>query len=91
MSEKNVIIYVSNNCLEGERLLKQLDVWNVSYTKKNVSNNKEYMVELQEKGVFGTPATFIGDQTVLGFQINKLKRILEVDNQTSILNARYGS
>lgn len=81
MREKDVMIYVSENSTPCKSLLSRMEEWDISYQTKNVTHNKEYMVELQEKGIFGTPATFIEDQesVILGVQESKIKHALGIE------------
>jgi len=78
--DKKVIIYISNNNLESRRLMDQLDDWKIYYLTKNISEDKENLRQLQEYGIFSTPATFVGDTAILGFQKKKLKQTLGLDN-----------
>ncbi|GAB3045403.1 thioredoxin domain-containing protein [Virgibacillus ainsalahensis] len=74
MTEKNVMIYIGDNNSQCKELLEQMEKWDVSYKTKNVSQNKNYMKELQDVGIYGTPATFIEEEDpILGCQINKIK------------------
>lgn len=83
MSIRNVVVYISNNCTDCDNLLNQMDSWNVPYEIINISEKKDEKEKLQEMGVYGTPATFIGDgnKAILGFQKNKLKNSLNVRNE----------
>ncbi|WP_188456854.1 glutaredoxin family protein [Virgibacillus oceani] len=82
MSKKDVLIYISSNCQRNNRLLDQLDEWDINYEKKNVTENPEYMKELQGKGIFGTPVTFIDGEPILGMQKSKLKHALGIGKQS---------
>jgi glutaredoxin-related protein len=79
MSDKEVVVYISDESSKCEQLLSDLDKLNVNYETKNVTKNKKYMKELQNEGVFGTPATFIeNDNTlILWVQKSKIKQILD--------------
>lgn len=82
MYDEKVTIYISENCANCEKLISYLDHWDINYEIKNVTKDKTCMKELQDKGIYGTPATIIGknnEQIVLGTQINKLKRLLGID------------
>jgi glutaredoxin len=83
MDKKSILIYVSDNCEKSDALLTHMKKWNVNYETRNISRNKEYLEELQSKGVFGTPATFIEgeQQPVLGFQKNEIKHILGLSSR----------
>ncbi|WP_174615738.1 glutaredoxin family protein [Virgibacillus ihumii] len=92
MNEKNVIVYVSDDCSQCDKLLEHLNKLNVNYQTKNVTENHKYMEQLQEKGVFGTPVTFVDNQMILGLQKNKMNRMLGESNQGSTFySTGYGS
>ncbi|MFZ3578903.1 glutaredoxin family protein [Virgibacillus sp. DJP39] len=76
MSNRNVVVYTSDNCGESEKLVKKMNEWEINYREKNVSVNRDHLKELQSKGIYGTPVTFIDGSLVLGFQENKLKHDL---------------
>ncbi|WP_373895133.1 glutaredoxin family protein [Virgibacillus natechei] len=83
MSEQHVTIYISDENSQCKKLIQQLDEWDVSYTTKNVTQNRDYMKELQDIGIFGTPATFVDNQSaILGFQKNKIKYALGFGNNS---------
>ncbi|GAA0447393.1 MAG: glutaredoxin domain-containing protein [Bacillota bacterium] len=83
MEESDVLVYISSDCKECENLLKHLKEWDISFRTKNVNENSNYMKELQEKGIYGTPATFIKEESepILGFQKNKIKYRLGLENK----------
>lgn len=81
MREKDVTVYISNNCSQCDKLIAQLEEWNITFNTKNVNENHENMEQLQGRGVFGTPATFIDNQLILGFQLNKIKNVLGLVNR----------
>ncbi|ELK48682.1 glutaredoxin family protein [Halobacillus sp. ACCC02827] len=78
MGKRNVIVYTSNDCTHCARVLEKLSDWNVEYEEKNISENREYFKELQSKKIYGTPATFIDGEKILGFQERKLKQALKI-------------
>ncbi|MFB4168116.1 glutaredoxin family protein [Virgibacillus sp. JSM 102003] len=78
MNDKEVIVYISDNCPICEKLLTQLDELDVHYTTRNITKDREYIKHIHECDVFGTPATFVGDEVVCGFQINKIKYLLDM-------------
>lgn len=80
MTEKSVIIYISENNKQCKKLLNQMEEWNVSYETRNITRNHDYKKELQDMDLYGTPATFINNDptAILGFQKNKIKASLEL-------------
>lgn len=90
MDRHHVIIYTSDDYAESKRVVEKMDKWGIDYKTKNVSNNKEYLLELQNRGIFGTPVTFVDDHPVLGYQENKLKNVLNLgDGETSYFRNFY--
>lgn len=78
----DVVIYSSSGCPYCVKVKEQLTEWGVPFVEKNVSENQEYFEELQSKRIFGTPATYIFGKVVLGFQPEKMKKLLEANNVT---------
>lgn len=85
MIDRDVTIYISEGCIHCADLLEQMDEWEVPYRTKNISENSDYLQELQSEGIYGTPATFIEGELkpVLGFQKNQISHILGVGMKTS--------
>lgn len=81
MSDEDVIVYISEDSRKCEQLLTELDELKVNYETKNVTKHRSYMKELQNAGIFGTPATFIGDEKtpILGLQKNKIRQALDLE------------
>ncbi|HLR03479.1 MAG TPA: glutaredoxin family protein [Virgibacillus sp.] len=80
--DKKVTIYISNNSTECRRLKNQLDEWKIDYQTKNISDDRKNLERLQGFGIFATPAVFVDDTVILGFQKNKLKKTLGIDYQS---------
>ncbi|GGJ90786.1 hypothetical protein GCM10007063_11780 [Lentibacillus kapialis] len=81
MGDHEVIVYTSENSSQCEKLLDQLSQWDINYKQCNVTEYKEYLNELQEAGIYGTPATFVDERVVLGTQLNKIKQALGIADQ----------
>ena len=74
----SVILYSSTGCPRCLQVKEQLKEWGVSYEERNISDNQDYFKQLQERKIFGTPATFINNKPILGFQPEKLRAALGV-------------
>ncbi|MDC3417040.1 glutaredoxin family protein [Aquibacillus salsiterrae] len=72
MKVQDVVVYVSDDCKECEKVLSWLKEQDVPYIEKNTTQNRSYMRELQCKNVYGTPAIYVDNQRILGFQRNRL-------------------
>ncbi|WP_245976822.1 glutaredoxin family protein [Oceanobacillus arenosus] len=90
MSNKNVIIYISENNPHCKKVLHLMDTLEIGYKTKNVTMNGQYLQELQNRGIFGTPATFIEDKKhpILGFQKEKLKAALGKQSDTALYKSK---
>ncbi len=75
----SVIVYTSTGCPHCHKVKEQLQSWGVPYEERNVSESAEYFEQLQQRKIFGTPATLIGDKIVLGFQPAKMMSLLGLD------------
>lgn len=92
MNENQVVVYISNDSSDCNQIITRLNEWDVDFQTKNISDNHEYREELQERGVFGTPATIVGNEVILGSQINKLKHSLGLDHMHySSFHERYNN
>ncbi|MFB1051751.1 glutaredoxin family protein [Paraliobacillus sp. JSM ZJ581] len=76
--KQEVIIYVSNNCSESNKLIDFLKQANIAYKLKNITEDKKYLKELQEQHIYATPVTQINDRVILGFQKRKLESELMI-------------
>ena len=74
MAQTGLIVYVSDYCQTSDQLINYLNKHDVSYKIKNVTENIAYLKELQENGIYGTPAAYFvnEEQFILGFQKEKM-------------------
>lgn len=82
MSYSNVVVYTSRDCNKCDLLISKFTDWDIDFEERNISYNREYFKELQRNKVYGTPATFIDGEKILGFQEGKLKRKLGVSYES---------
>lgn len=75
MKQPKVLVYISNDSKECEKVIRFLQEWDITYQIKNVNEQRGNMKELQKLGIYGTPAIFVDGEKepILGFQKNKLK------------------
>ncbi|MEX1030435.1 MAG: FAD-dependent oxidoreductase [Paenibacillaceae bacterium] len=74
-----VILYSSTGCPRCHQVKEQLQEWGVAYEERNITDNQTYFEDLQQRKIFGTPATFINNKPILGFQPDKLRKALGLD------------
>jgi len=79
MANTNIVIYISENNPACDDVLDLMEDLDVSYRLKNVTKNRSYKRELQAYDIYGTPATFIGqDEVILGPQKSRIKEALGI-------------
>src|SRR5690554_5191185 len=74
-----VIVYSSTGCPRCHQVKEQLQQWGITYEERNITDNLTYFEELQQRKIFGTPATFINNKPILGFQPDKLMKALGLE------------
>lgn len=81
MNESNVTIYVSESNQTCEEVVNQLKRWNISFEVKNITKEPAYRKEMQKRGIYSTPATFVKgiNKAILGFQKRKLQVALDIE------------
>lgn len=77
-----VTVFVSEDSEPSQKVTNLLDEYNISYELNNVTKEKEHLKELQNSGIYGTPATKIDGVFILGYQKNKLKHALGLGDAT---------
>ncbi|WP_066506412.1 glutaredoxin family protein [Abyssisolibacter fermentans] len=73
---KEVIVYTSSTCPHCVSVKEYLSEKGISYTEKNVQTDPNARKELIKKGFMGVPVIMIDDETVTGFDKNKLDQLL---------------
>lgn len=72
----NILIYTSSSCSYCHAAKEYFNENNVPYTEKNVSEDPEARRELIKRKVMGVPAIFIGDEVVVGFDKERVRKLL---------------
>ncbi len=73
---KNVTIYTSSTCGYCHEAKKYLDEKGVQYSEKNVSTDPVARKELMAQGFMGVPVIMVDDETIQGFDKNRLEELL---------------
>lgn len=73
---KKITIYTSENCQFCHMAKDWFKENNLEYDEKNISNDKEAMLELRKQGYAGVPVIFVDDEVILGFNQEKLEKAL---------------
>ncbi len=74
-----VVVYTSNGCPWCDKAKNHLKKHGIPFREVNVSNKpKEAQKLVQRTGQRGTPQLDIGGQFVVGFDVNKINRLLGI-------------
>lgn len=72
-----VIVYTSNTCPYCTMVKDYLKDKNVEFDEKNVQTDETARNELIAKGYTGVPVVIIDGEEIVGFDKNKLDKILD--------------
>ncbi|TSC71488.1 MAG: YruB family glutaredoxin-like protein [Parcubacteria group bacterium Gr01-1014_70] len=76
---KNVTIYTTPTCVYCKMAKELFAEHNISYTEYNVASDAEKRQELIEKsGQMGVPVITIDSELVIGFDEERIKRLLGI-------------
>ncbi|MFP7495000.1 glutaredoxin family protein [Terribacillus saccharophilus] len=81
MKHRNVEVYISDNCIQCERVMDQLEKWNIHYNVKNITNSPAVLKEMQAHSIYSVPLVLINGEKVHGFQKEKLQQTLGLTNR----------
>jgi len=73
---KNVTVYTSDTCGYCHMLKEYLKDKQVPYTEKNISTDMNARRELVGKGFMGVPVVLVGNETIVGFDKERLDQML---------------
>ncbi|MPM15709.1 Glutaredoxin 3 [bioreactor metagenome] len=71
-------IYTSDSCIQCIKAKEFLKLNNIEYIEHNISKNSEARKELIGMGYMSIPVTIIDGQHVLGFDLNRMKSLLNL-------------
>ncbi len=60
------------------RVKEFLHKQNVQFTDRDITSDENALAELEKLGVMTTPVTVVDGQTVIGYDVNRLKVLLGV-------------
>ena len=75
---QNVEIYTSDSCIQCIKSKEFLKNNNIEYIEHNISKNSEDRRTLIGMGYMSIPVTIINGEHVLGFDLNRMKKLLEI-------------
>jgi glutaredoxin len=75
---QNVEIYTSDSCIQCIKAKEFLKNNNIEYIEHNISKNSEDRRALIGMGYMSIPVTIINGEHVLGFDLNRMKKLLQI-------------
>lgn len=77
---KKITVYTQPECPPCEITKRFLTEYGFSFEEKNIKTNQKARNELIQKyQAYSTPTTIIGDTIITGFDLEKLKTALEIN------------
>lgn len=76
MENKKIVMYTSTSCHYCHMLKDYLDEKNVSYEEKNIDVDSEARNFLIKNRIMGVPATYVGDEQIIGFDKERIDKAL---------------
>ena len=75
---KQVTVYINSNCRHCKIYIQYLLRLHISFTIKDIFQNKKVIDELRNKNVLTVPVLFVDDNFVIGFDKEKIENILSI-------------
>lgn len=76
VAEADVEIFTTTECGVCHAAKAYMDARGISYAEKNVEENEDYLREFYARGGRGVPYIFVGDESMSGFDPERLERML---------------
>lgn len=72
-------VYTKNGCIQCKMTKRLMDQMKIDYKEINIDEDKEALDYLKEKGVKSAPYIETENESWTGFQPDKIKQIMEVE------------
>lgn len=69
-------IYSSNTCAYCQQAKEFFKMKGLEYVEKNISDNKDYRIELMKAGYRSVPVIKIGEEYIVGFNPVKINELV---------------
>lgn len=77
----DIIVYTQNDCPPCKIIKIFLDNYGIAYIEKNINTDNLSRRELTEVyGSYSTPTVIVGKEIVTGFDLEKLKQVLDIQD-----------
>ncbi|MEH7445099.1 glutaredoxin family protein [Bacillus sp. JJ1122] len=75
----DIIVYTQNECPPCKIVKMFLTEYGFSFSEKNIHEDEKSRQELTDRyGSYSTPTIVVGTEVIIGFDIGKLKLVLNV-------------
>lgn len=78
MTDKKITIFTMTGCPHCKAAKEFLDKHDVSYNEKNVAEDDAAEQEFEEKGFSKVPVILTGDETITGFDEDRVAQALDL-------------
>ena len=76
MSEKKVVVFTMTGCPHCSAVKEYLKEQGVAFSERNVLEDEQAMADFRKLGFRGTPVTLVGEESVVGFDKQRLEELL---------------
>ncbi|MGA9227486.1 MAG: glutaredoxin family protein [Mesobacillus sp.] len=77
---KDIIVYTQNECPPCKIVKMFLNEYGFSYSERNIHEDEKSRQELTDiYGSFSTPTIVVGSEVIIGFDLEKLKQVLNIN------------
>jgi glutaredoxin len=74
---KQIVLYSAPGCSGCEEAKKFFNEHGIPFLERDISTDEDAKSELQRRGYRATPVVVIGEQVMIGFSADRLKRMLQ--------------
>lgn len=75
----DIIVYTQNDCPPCKIIKMFLNEFGFAYTEKNINQDEQSRQELTNTyNSYSTPTIVIGEEIITGFDLEKLKKVLDI-------------
>ncbi|MFT9597676.1 glutaredoxin family protein [Mesobacillus sp.] len=75
----DIIVYTQNDCPPCKIIKMFLNEFGFAYTEKNINQDEQSRQELTNTyNSYSTPTIVIGEEVITGFDLEKLKKVLDI-------------
>lgn len=74
---RQIVLFAAPGCQGCEQARKFFTEQGIPFVERDISSDEEAKAELARKGIHATPVIAIGGEVMVGFNADRLKRMLQ--------------